>query len=73
VQKALANLMRDKTSIVIAHRLSTVRRADLIVVMEKGKIIQTGTHYELLEKGGVYRKLYELQFAEEEILEKNKL
>ncbi len=72
VQKALANLMRNKTSIVIAHRLSTVRRADKIVVMEKGKIIQTGTHYELLEKGGVYRKLYELQFAEEEILEKNK-
>ena len=73
VQKALANLMRNKTSIVIAHRLSTVRRADKIVVMEKGKIIQTGTHYELLEKGGVYKKLYELQFAEEEILEKNKL
>ncbi len=73
VQKALANLMRNKTSIVIAHRLSTVRRADKIVVMEKGKIIQTGTHVELLEKGGVYKKLYELQFAEEEFLEKNKL
>ena len=73
VQKALANLMRNKTSIVIAHRLSTVRRADKIVVMEKGKIIQTGTHYELLEKGGVYKKLYELQFAEEEIIEINKL
>ena len=73
VQKALANLMKNKTSIVIAHRLSTVRRADKIVVMEKGKIIQTGTHAELLEKPGVYRKLYELQFAEEEFLEKNKL
>ena len=73
VQKALANLMRNKTSIVIAHRLSTIRRADKIVVMEKGKIIQTGTHYELLEKGGVYKKLYELQFAEEEIIEINKL
>lgn len=67
VQKALANLMRDKTSIVIAHRLSTIRRADKIVVMERGKIIQTGTHEELLEKGGTYKRLYELQFVEEEI------
>jgi subfamily B ATP-binding cassette protein MsbA len=71
VQKALANLMKNKTSVVIAHRLSTVRRADLIVVMEKGRIIQTGTHAELLAKGGVYKKLYELQFAEEEITVNN--
>ena len=73
VQKALANLMRNKTSIVIAHRLSTVRKADKIVVMERGKIIETGTHAELLERGGIYKKLYELQFAEEEIFEKTKL
>jgi subfamily B ATP-binding cassette protein MsbA len=66
VQKALANLMQNKTSIVIAHRLSTVRRADKIVVMERGKIIETGTHNELLEKGGVYKRLYELQFLEDE-------
>lgn len=66
VQKALANLMRNKTSIVIAHRLSTVRRADKIVVMERGKIIETGTHAELLVKGGVYKKLYELQFLEDD-------
>ena len=66
VQKALANLLRDKTSIVIAHRLSTVRRADKIVVMERGEIIETGTHAELLETGGVYKRLYELQFLEEE-------
>ncbi len=66
VQKALANLMRDKTSIVIAHRLSTVRRADKIVVMERGKIIEIGTHAELLEKSGVYKRLYELQFLEDE-------
>ncbi|HEY0427445.1 MAG TPA: ABC transporter ATP-binding protein [Pyrinomonadaceae bacterium] len=68
VQKALANLMQNKTSIVIAHRLSTVRRADKIVVMERGKIIETGTHKELLAKGGTYKRLYELQFAEEEDL-----
>ena len=66
VQKALANLMRNKTSIVIAHRLSTVRRADKIVVMERGKIIETGTHNELLEKDGIYKRLYELQFLEDE-------
>jgi subfamily B ATP-binding cassette protein MsbA len=66
VQKALANLMRSKTSIVIAHRLSTIRRADKIVVMEKGRIVETGTHAELLERDGRYRRLYELQFAEEE-------
>jgi len=66
VQKALANLMRNKTSIVIAHRLSTVRKAAKIVVMERGKIIETGTHKELLENGGVYKKLYELQFLEDE-------
>jgi len=69
VQKALTNLMRNKTSIVIAHRLSTIRRADKIVVMEKGQILQTGTHAELLAKGGTYKKLYELQFADEEELE----
>ena len=66
VQKALANLMQTKTSIVIAHRLSTIRRADKIVVMERGRIIETGTHAELLERGGRYSRLYELQFAEEE-------
>jgi len=68
VQKALTNLMQNKTSIVIAHRLSTIRRADKIVVMEKGQILQTGTHAELLEKGGTYRRLYELQFADDEEL-----
>jgi subfamily B ATP-binding cassette protein MsbA len=68
VQKALANLMRSKTSIVIAHRLSTIRRADKIVVMEKGHIVESGTHAELLERDGRYRRLYELQFAEEETL-----
>jgi subfamily B ATP-binding cassette protein MsbA len=67
VQKALANLMENRTSIVIAHRLSTIRKADKIVVMERGRIAETGTHSELLEKGGIYKKLYELQFMEDEI------
>ena len=66
VQRAIANLVRDRTTIVIAHRLSTVRRADVIVVMEAGRIIEMGTHTELLSKEGQYRKLYELQFADEE-------
>ena len=66
VQRALNNLVRDRTTLVIAHRLSTVRRANMIVVMEKGRIVETGTHDELLERGGVYRRLYELQFAEED-------
>lgn len=69
VQKALANLMQNRTSIVIAHRLSTIRKADKIVVMEKGEIIETGTHEELLEHAGTYKKLYELQFADMEDLE----
>jgi subfamily B ATP-binding cassette protein MsbA len=66
VQKALANLTQGRTTVVIAHRLSTIRRADLIVVMERGRIIETGKHAELIERNGTYRRLYELQFADEE-------
>ncbi|HUP03618.1 MAG TPA: ABC transporter ATP-binding protein [Bryobacteraceae bacterium] len=62
VQKALANLMRDRTVIVIAHRLSTIRRADKIVVLSKGRVRETGTHEELVRQGGLYQRLYELQF-----------
>jgi subfamily B ATP-binding cassette protein MsbA len=68
VQQAIANLVRDRTTLVIAHRLSTVRRANAIVVMESGRIIEIGTHTELLARNGQYRKLYELQFADEEEL-----
>lgn len=66
VQRAIANLVRNRTTIVIAHRLSTVRRADAIVVMEAGRIIEMGSHTELLARNGQYRKLYEMQFADEE-------
>jgi subfamily B ATP-binding cassette protein MsbA len=66
VQRALANLIRNRTTVVIAHRLSTVRRADTIVVLERGRIVETGSHTELLAHGGLYRHLYELQFADEE-------
>ena len=66
VQKAIANLVRNRTTIVIAHRLSTIRKANKIVVMEAGRITEFGSHTELLARGGTYRKLYELQFADEE-------
>jgi subfamily B ATP-binding cassette protein MsbA len=66
VQRAIANLIQNRTTIVIAHRLSTVRRADTIIVMEAGRIIEQGTHNELLARGGQYQRLYELQFADEE-------
>jgi subfamily B ATP-binding cassette protein MsbA len=66
VQSALNNLMAGRTTIVIAHRLSTVRRADRILVLEGGRLAEMGTHQELLERGGIYRHLYELQFAEED-------
>jgi subfamily B ATP-binding cassette protein MsbA len=64
VQKALANLIHGRTVIVIAHRLSTIRRADKIVVLDRGQICETGTHADLIEKGGIYQRLYDLQIAD---------
>lgn len=61
VQQALENLMKNRTSIVIAHRLSTIQFADEIIVMQNGELMERGTHPDLLEKNGVYRKLYDLQ------------
>ena len=66
IQKAMDNLMKGRTSFIIAHRLSTIRDADLILVMDKGDIIEQGTHDELLAKGGFYSKLYNSQFEKEE-------
>jgi ATP-binding cassette, subfamily B, bacterial MsbA len=61
VQEALIALMKDRTSVVIAHRLSTIKKADLIVVLDKGRIVEQGSHEDLLKQGGVYRNLYEMQ------------
>lgn len=69
VQRALANLMAQRTVIVIAHRLSTIRRANRIFVMERGEIVQSGTHDELLAQGGLYARLHELQFQESATLD----
>jgi subfamily B ATP-binding cassette protein MsbA len=61
VQIALENMMQNRTSIVIAHRLSTIQKADIIVVMQKGKIVEQGNHEELLAKNGTYSKLVSMQ------------
>jgi subfamily B ATP-binding cassette protein MsbA len=64
VQKALSNLIEGRTVIVIAHRLSTIRRADKIIVLDRGRIVETGRHDELVNAGGIYQRLHELQFLE---------
>ena len=63
IQKAFAQMMKGRTSFIVAHRLSTIKEADLILVMRDGKIIEQGTHSELLAKNGFYAELYESQFA----------
>lgn len=64
VQRAIETLVSSRTALMIAHRLSTIRRADRIVFLEAGRIVETGTHEELLAAGGRYRKLYDLQFSD---------
>jgi ATP-binding cassette, subfamily B, bacterial MsbA len=68
VQSALSALMRGRTTLVIAHRLSTIQRADLICAVERGRIVESGGHAELLAHGGLYARLYAMQFAEEQDL-----
>ena len=63
IQEAFARMMKGRTSFIVAHRLSTIREADVILVMKDGRIIETGTHNELLKKGGFYSELYNSQFA----------
>ncbi|HJY62867.1 MAG TPA: ABC transporter ATP-binding protein, partial [Ignavibacteria bacterium] len=64
IQRAIDKLMEGRTSIIIAHRLSTIQKCDKIIVMHKGEIRETGTHHQLLEMGGIYSKLYQLQYKE---------
>ncbi len=63
VQRALENLMKNRTTFVIAHRLSTIKRADRIIVLDRGRIVEAGSHEELQGSGGLYKKLYDLQFS----------
>ena len=63
IQDAMVELMKNRTSLIIAHRISTIRDADLIIVMDQGTIVESGTHDELLDRGGVYHELYMTQFA----------
>jgi ATP-binding cassette, subfamily B, multidrug efflux pump len=67
IQDALAKVMHGRTSIIIAHRLSTIKNCDRIIVMRKGKIVEEGSHDELLEQGGYYATLYKLQYADQEL------
>ena len=64
VQDALEHLMPDRTTIVIAHRLSTIEHADQVLVLDEGRLVEQGTHAELLARGGIYAHLHRMQFRE---------
>ena len=64
VQAALEELLKGRTSVSIAHRLSTIYDSDVILVLDQGRIVESGTHEELLKNGGVYKRLYDLQFTQ---------
>ena len=67
IQEALRKVLRGRTSIIIAHRLSTIQNVDRILVLHKGRIVEEGTHRELLARGGIYTKLYQLQYRDQEL------
>jgi subfamily B ATP-binding cassette protein MsbA len=67
VQEAVDRLVRDRTVLVIAHRLATVRDADRIIVIDDGRVVESGTHAQLLVRGGLYRRLHDLQFSVDEV------
>jgi subfamily B ATP-binding cassette protein MsbA len=69
IQTALARIMKDRTTFVIAHRLSTIRNADKILVIDRGRIVESGSHEKLMKKKGIYKKLHDLQFPEDEEIE----
>ena len=63
IQKSIDTIMKDRTTIIIAHRMATIQKADTIIVMDKGKIQEQGTHEELMQKDSFYAHLYNIQFA----------
>tara|TARA_B110000495_G_C22397232_1_gene254310 strand:+ start:88 stop:372 length:285 start_codon:yes stop_codon:yes gene_type:complete len=65
IQSAIKKITKGRTAIIIAHRLSTIKNADHILVLDKGRVVEMGTHQDLLTKNNIYRKLYEIQFSEE--------
>ena len=67
IQQALERLITRRTSLIVAHRLSTIRHVDRIIVMHHGQIVETGSHQELLERKGIYFNLYQLQYRDQEI------
>jgi ABC-type multidrug transport system fused ATPase/permease subunit len=67
IQDALEKVMRNRTCLLIAHRLSTIRNADRIIVLHHGEVREVGSHAELMEKGGIYHRLYQLQYEREKL------